>query len=81
VGRAVECSRTDREMPMTKLEALEQEVRGLSLEDLVAFRRWFAEFDAAQWDRQIESDLRSGRLDALAEEALAAHRRGESREL
>lgn len=59
---------------MTKLESLEQEVRGLSSEDLAAFRRWFAEFDAAQWDRQIESDLRSGRLDALAEEALGAQR-------
>lgn len=36
---------------------------------------------AAQWDRQIESDIQSGRLNDLAEEARAAHRRGESREL
>lgn len=47
---------------MTKLEALEQEVRELSSEDLAAFRRWFAEFDAAQWDRQIESDRTSLRV-------------------
>jgi len=66
---------------MTKLQALEHEVRKLSSQDLAAFRRWFVEFDAAQWDQQIESDVRLGRLNALAEEALEAHRKGESREL
>jgi len=37
---------------------------------LAAFRAWFAEFDAAVWDKQFEEDVAAGRLDQLAEEAL-----------
>jgi hypothetical protein len=55
---------------MSKLEALEKRVSGLSTEELAEFRRWFAEFDAAAWDRQIERDAKAGKLDALADEAL-----------
>jgi hypothetical protein len=39
----------------------------------------FFEFDAQAWDRQIEEDVREGRLDKLADEALAAHRAGKSK--
>jgi len=66
---------------MTKVEAVEQQVQELTPEELEAFRVWFEEFDAAVWDRKIETDARTGRLDGLAEQALAAHRRGESQEL
>jgi hypothetical protein len=66
---------------MTKVETLEREVQALPPEDLAQFRQWFAVFDAELWDRQFEEDARSGKLDALAARALAAHRRGESREL
>jgi hypothetical protein len=38
-------------------------------------------FDAAQFDAAIERDAHAGRLDAFAEEALAGHRAGQSREL
>jgi len=66
---------------MSKIESIEQEVRNLSPSDLAAFRRWFLEFDAQVWDRQIEKDVREGKLDKLADEALAAHRAGKSKEL
>jgi predicted esterase len=36
---------------------------------LAEFRRWFTEFDAAAWDRQIDSDAVAGKLDALLAEA------------
>jgi hypothetical protein len=36
---------------------------------LAVFRCWFAEFDAAAWDRQLEADLTAGKLDALLKEA------------
>ena len=61
---------------MSKVENIEQEVEALTPAELAAFRRWFLEFDAQVWDRQIEEDVRKGRLDKLAEEALAAHRAG-----
>ena len=63
------------------VENLEQEVEALTPSELAAFRRWFLEFDAQVWDRQIEEDVRKGRLDKLAEEALAAHHAGKSKEL
>ena len=64
---------------MTKVEKLEREIATLSDKELNEFRRWYAEFDAAAWDRQIEADVESGALDQLAEEALADHGAGRSR--
>ncbi len=61
---------------MSKVEKLEREVSDLSRSELAAFREWFMEYDAAEWDRQIEIDCRSGKLDKLAEKALADHRTG-----
>jgi hypothetical protein len=66
---------------MTKIEALEREIRGLSAQELTEFRRWFQAFDAAVWDVQLEADAAAGKLDALADEALAEHRAGRSRKL
>ena len=42
---------------------------------------WFAEFDAAAWDRQFERDVAEGRLDALADEALRNAREGRCTDL
>ena len=61
---------------MTKVEAIEHQIRQLSPEEISALREWFAAFDAEVWDRQIESDVRAGKLDALAEKALQAHASG-----
>jgi hypothetical protein len=66
---------------MTKVQQLEREVANLTPEELTAFRAWFVEYDWQAWDRQLEEDVAAGRLDKLAEEALAAHARGETTEL
>ena len=66
---------------MTNVEKLERKIAELSPEELTVFRRWFAEFDAAVWDAQLEADARSGALDGLAEEAIADHKAGRSRAL
>ena len=66
---------------MTKVETLEREVEKLSAEDLAAFRGWFANYDSDAWDRQMEADVRAGRLDRLAAEALAEHKRGETKDI
>lgn len=66
---------------MTKLEKIEREIEALGPDELARFRRWFAEYDAAKWDAQIEADARAGRLDAMAEKALADHRAGRTRSL
>lgn len=66
---------------MSKVQNLEKEIQQLSAEELAEFRRWFAEFDAQVWDRQLESDVGAGRLDGLAEKALRAHAAGRSTKL
>ena len=66
---------------MTKIEKIEQDVRKLNRDELSAFYRWFRAFDSDEWDQQIEEDVLAGKLDKLAEEALAAHRAGKSKEL
>ena len=61
---------------MGKVEKIENEVRALSAEELAAFRKWFREFDAEAWDREIEADALAGKLDAPANKALGTHRAG-----
>ena len=61
---------------MGTVEEITGAVKRLPKNDLARFRKWFAEYDAAVWDRQLEQDVRAGRLDALGREALREHRAG-----
>jgi hypothetical protein len=61
---------------MSSVHEIEDAVQRLTPAELDAFRTWFAEFDAAAWDRQMEGDVAAGRLDALADEALEDLRAG-----
>ena len=63
---------------MSKVERIEQEVQGLSPEELAQFRAWFLEYDWAAWDRRFESDVQAGRLDGLAQKALRDHAAGKT---
>ena len=49
--------------------------------DLDRFRAWFETLDAQRFDERIERDARAGKLDRMADEALADHRAGRTREL
>jgi hypothetical protein len=66
---------------MGKLEMIEEEIKNLSREELAEFREWLARFDAEVWDRQFETDVKAGKLDALAENALRDHLAGRSTKL
>ncbi len=63
-------------MNKSNLGEIERAVSQLSREELAKIRAWFAEFDAANWDRQFETDVAAGRLDALADKALKDLRKG-----
>jgi hypothetical protein len=56
---------------MSDVKAIEDAVRSLPPKELAEFRRWFAEFDHAAWDTQLEEDLSAGKLDTLIAEAQA----------
>jgi len=66
---------------MSRVEHIESQVKELSDQELAAFREWFAQFDAEAWDREFEADVRSGKLDELAERALRDHNAGRSTDL
>jgi len=51
---------------MTTVEKHERDIKKLTREELTALRAWFAEYDSDVWDRQIEDDAASGKLDKLA---------------
>jgi hypothetical protein len=55
---------------MSTVEEIEDAIRQLKPNEMESFRAWYAEFDAAAWDRQIASDEAAGRLDWLVQEAL-----------
>jgi hypothetical protein len=54
---------------MSTVEQIEAAVQNLSPDERAAFRAWYAAFDAADWDRQMEADVAAGRLDWLVAEA------------
>jgi hypothetical protein len=47
------------------LTEIEDAIQRLSPEELRAFRRWFAEYDAQQWDAEFERDVAEGRWTPL----------------
>jgi len=66
---------------MTTAEDIEKAVEQLPPRELARFRAWFDAFDAQRFDAAIERDAQAGKLDAFAEEAVAAYRAGEARDL
>ena len=66
---------------MTSVEAITAAIAKLPPEEVAQIRAWLAERAEAEWDAEIERDARAGKLDALAERALAEHRAGRTRPL
>ncbi len=56
------------------LKQLEETVAHLPADELTRFCEWFFAFDAKRWDATIETDVTAGRLDTLADDAIAEHR-------
>ena len=66
---------------MTTVEAITAAIAELAPEQVTQVREWLNERVEAEWDAQIEQDERAGRLDALADRALAEYRAGRTRPL
>ena len=63
------------------IEDLEKAVSKLPPDQFAKFREWFEAFDAARFDQKIERDAQAGKLDHLADQAVADFRKGRAREL
>ena len=56
---------------MSDLEQIEAAILSLSSSEFERLRLWFFELDYERWDEQIEQDIENGKLEALAQEAIA----------
>lgn len=63
------------------VQEIEKEIENLPANEVHELADWLAEFRNQQWDRQIEEDAKSGRLDALINRAKAQNRQGLTRPL
>ena len=63
------------------LDELETAVANLPGAELAAFARWFEEYLADAWDRRIEADIRTGRLDDAGRRADADFEAGQCKPL
>lgn len=55
---------------------LESAVVQLTKEELATFSRWFEEYLADSWDREIEADILAGRFDDAGKRAKADYNAG-----
>lgn len=66
---------------MSTVEEITAAIAALPPEQVAQIRAWLDQRAEAEWDAQIEQDEREGRLNALAERALAEHKAGRTRPL
>ena len=65
----------------SEVEEIKSAITLLHRTELVDLGEWFRHFEAQAWDAQLEEDIEAGRLDELAEEALADFEAGRCTEL
>lgn len=56
---------------MNSIQEIERAILQLPQPDLKVLRVWFDELEDAMWDQEFEEDVKAGRLDLLAQQALA----------
>ena len=55
---------------MTGINAIKKAIDALPEDDYAQLRQWFSEKDWRKWDREIEADSASGKLDFLVQRHL-----------
>jgi hypothetical protein len=66
---------------MSTVERIEAEILKLSPKELTQLTDWVLALDEQAWYEQIEQDIAAGKLDFLAQEALAELEAGNCRTL
>ena len=65
---------------MSKVEQIETDIAKLSATEARQVAQWLQEFLADEWDKEIETDAKAGKLDFLFDEGTAERRAGSLRE-
>jgi hypothetical protein len=66
---------------MSKIDQLKAEIESLPSEEFTEIFRWLSEKDWERWDKEIEADSRSGKLDFLVREAQEEKTKGNLKDL
>jgi hypothetical protein len=66
---------------MLPLEQIEAAILTLPADEFRRLRQWFCDLDYQRWDEQLEQDITDGKLEALADEAIAEFKAGQCREI
>jgi hypothetical protein len=66
---------------MTKVQQIQAAIESLSQDEYVSLRQWFSEREWEEWDKQIDADSKSGKLDFLLNEALEEKAKGRLKEV
>jgi hypothetical protein len=66
---------------MSKIDQLKAEIENLPSEEFTEIFRWLSEKDWERWDKEIEADSQSGRLDFLVREAQEEKDKGNLKDL
>jgi hypothetical protein len=64
-----------------QIKDIKKIISGFAPNEMAEFRAWFIDYDAVEWDKQFEEDVKAGRLDAMAQQAIDDYRKGNCREL
>ena len=64
---------------MSRVEDIEAAIEKLSREQFFRLLAWVKDRFEDEWDRQSEDDVKAGRLEGLAKEALAEYHAGRTR--
>ena len=57
---------------MSAVSELQEAILGLSEAEYTELRRWLRDQDWELWEREFDEDVRAGKLDALAADAMSA---------
>ncbi|MBM3238807.1 hypothetical protein FJZ31_21160 [Candidatus Poribacteria bacterium] len=66
---------------MSNVEEIKEAIEALPESDYVQLRQWFCEKDWEKWDKHIEADSQSGKLEFLIAEAFEEKKKGALKEL
>lgn len=61
------------------LAQIKSAIKQLSEEERCELNAWLQDWPSDEWDKQMEADARSGKLDAMVNESVEEFKRGETR--
>ena len=64
-----------------QVQEIIENIQKLPKEELKSLFRWIEEFEQKLWDKEFEEDVKSGKLNKLAQQAIKDYKAGKCQEL